>query len=319
MNLNSSAVPTTPTYEITKLNFETSTGNDRVNISRLVNDYIEFMPVVSATTGTINAVNQVWCKTAVEYTTTDNADTGVEQEETTQLVLKGYGSGMDGENPQPRTDKILIDGDLFRIGRNSKFQIPLLLDAVMTGTVISYPSVTEIDYDINEAIETDSDSIVKVLNIVAPATDEYIEIVIDTRTITLIIIDEYKYTPIDLIFVNKHGGQQSITFFKERRDTLNVNRESYESISGLASANYHQFVDFNVNGKTSISLTSGFIPEVQNEAVKQLMLSHKVWMGSDFIPVNITQTSQEFKIRLNDRLISYDLELSLSYSEINTI
>jgi hypothetical protein len=311
--------PATPTYEITKLNFESSTGNDRINIARLVNDYIEFMPVTSATTGTVNAVNQVWCKTTVEYTTGNGADTGVEQGAATRIVVKGYGSGLEGENPAAKTDGILIDGDLFRIGRSSKFQIPLYLNATKDGTVISYPSETEIDYTIDEEIQTASASYIKLLNIVAPATDEYIEITIGSRVITLIIVDEYKYTPVDLMFVNKHGAQQSITFFKERRDTLNVNKESYESISGYASAGYHQFIDFNLQGKTSIVLTSGFIPEDQNEAIKQLMLSHKVWMGASLIPVNITQTSQEFKTRLNDRLISYDLELELSYSEINTI
>jgi len=129
--------PSTPTYEITKLNFESSTGNDRINIARLVNDYIEFMPVTSATTGTVNAVNQVWCKTTVEYTTGNGADTGTEQGAATRIVVKGYGSGLEGENPAAKADGILIDGNLFRIGRSSKFQIPLYLNANNDGTVVS--------------------------------------------------------------------------------------------------------------------------------------------------------------------------------------
>lgn len=313
------SVPATPEYELTKINFESSTGNDRVNIARLVNDFIEFIPVTTGDTETNDAGNQVWCKTTIEYFTTDTDDDGVEQSALTQLVLKGYGSGLEGENPQPRADGILIDGNVYRVARGSAFSIPLLLDAAKSGAVKSYPD-EEVDYTISESIQTDSSKMVKVLNVVAPSTDEYIEIIIGARNITLIIKDEYKYTPIDIYFVNKHGCQQTITFFKERRDTLKITRESFESFEGNAADGLHQFIDYNTTGRTSIKLTSGYIPEGQNDAIRQLLLSHKVWIYSgQLIPVNITNTSHEFKTRLNDRLISYDIDFNLSYSEINTI
>jgi len=313
------AVPVTATYTITKTNFESSTGNDRINIGRLVNDYIDFMPVISATTETVDADNQVWCKTEIIYTTADPSDDGVVQEELTQLVLKGYGRGNEGENAQPSSDGILIEGDIHRIARSSTVSIPLLVDSAISGTVISYPD-SEVNYTISESIPTESGEMVQVLNIVAPANDEYIEITIGTRVITLIIKEEYKYTPVDIYFLNKDGGQQSITFFKERKDSMTVTRENYESIQGQPSAGYHQFVDFNVNGKTTFTLTSGFIPESQNEAIRELMLSSRVYLyDSGFVPLNVVKNSIQYQTRLNERLISYDIEFGYSFSEVNNI
>ena len=310
--------PASADYEITKTNFTTSTGNDRLNIARLVNDFIQFNPDISATIDTLDSDNQVWCKTEIVYVTTNPTDDDVVQEELTQLVLKGYSSGIEGENPQPPADGILLDGNLFRVSRSSVFTLPLLLDSAISGTVESFPN-TEIDYPFSLSTPTESGEMVKVINIPAPATDEYINITIGARVITLIVKEEYKYSPVDVYFINKEGAQQTLTFFKERRDSLNVTKETYESIAGQPADGYHQYVDFNVAGKSSFTLTSGYVPEAQNSAFKQLMMSSSVYITSDLIPVNVVKQSLEYKTRLNERLISYEIDFSYSYSEVNTI
>lgn len=313
------AVPVTPEYSITKLNYTTSTGNDRLNIARLVNDFIDFQPSISTVIDTLDADNQQWCKTEIIYTTANVLDDDVKQEALTQLVLKGFGYGNEGENPQPPTDNILLTGDLFRVSRESIFTIPLLLDSAISGTVASFPD-GEINYPFSFTVPTESDEMIKLLCIPSPASDEYINITIGSRVITLIIKEEYKYSPVDVYFLNKEGAQQSLTFFKERVDSLNTTRENYESIAGQPADGYHQFVDFNVSGKSSFTLTSGFMPETVNEAFKQLMLSSKVFIYENgFVPVNIARNSLEYKTRLNERLISYDIDFNYSYSEVNNI
>ena len=119
-----------PTYSITKDNLENSIGVDRVNISRLVNDFLYINPVSTNTTDNINGNNQIWVKTQVIYTTSNNADTGAIQNTSVQLLLKGYGYGMDGENPQPPSDKIYLTGREFDVYRNSSFSLPVLADEV---------------------------------------------------------------------------------------------------------------------------------------------------------------------------------------------
>jgi hypothetical protein len=314
----SSAVPAETEYTITKENHASSTGNDKIQIGRLVNDFIEFLPDNSDTMEELDT-SQWWVKTEVIYTTANPTDDDVKQSPETLLALKGYGYGNEGENPQPRADGILVENDLFRVSRNSRTTIGLLLDDSKVGTVISYPA-NEIDYSFSILAQTDSNEIVKLLNIPSPENDTYIEVKIGARTITLIIKDEFKYSPVDVYFLNKDGVQQTLTFFKERQDSLSVTRENYESIAGQPADGYHQFPDFNVNGRTKVTLTSGYVPEVQNSTFKQLMLSTKVYIyNGEFIPVNVVGTTIQYQTRLNERLISYDIEFEYSFSEINNI
>lgn len=62
-----SAPPSTATYTTTKNNPTASTGSDKINIARIVNDYIEFTPQKASTTSVINGNNQQWVKTSVIY------------------------------------------------------------------------------------------------------------------------------------------------------------------------------------------------------------------------------------------------------------
>ena len=316
------APPLQADYEITKKNHFDEVGNSRVMISRLVNDFILFRPTTLTGTGVLSSDNQVWCKTEVVYTTSNPADTGVIQNASTQLVTKGYGYGIEGDNPQLPTSGILLEGDIFRVSRSSKFTLPLLLDVAKTGTVISYPN-NQINYSFSLSAVTDSSTIVKLLTVdTSDATsDEYIEIKQGGYTITLIIKEEYKYTPVDIVFINKEGAQQSLTFFKERRETTTVTRSQYQGKRGSYDQGYHEFIDYMVNGKDSFRVNSGYVPESQNEAFKQLILSTSVYLrnGSEYIALNVLKNSLEYKTRLNDRLINYEFEFGYSYSTIQKI
>lgn len=189
-------------------------------------------------------------------------------------------------------------------------------------TVISYPD-NQINFSIAEGTTTNSEEIIKLINInsAAATTDEYIIVDINGVQIELILQDECRYTPVDIFFLNKEGSQQIITFFKARTDSLNVTKETYESDRGQPIDGYHQFSDFNIQGRTSFKANSGFVDQTINESFKQLMLSQKVYIleGANFIPVNITKTSLEYKTRQKDRMINYEFDFSYSYNEINTI
>ena len=120
--------PAEPQYQITKENPTGSTGTDKINIARLVNDYINFEPNKSFITELNNGNNQVWVRQEVEYTTSDTDDNGVLQLAETVLCLKGYGYGLEGENPQPPDNKILIPIQDYKVNRNGIFNVPILID-----------------------------------------------------------------------------------------------------------------------------------------------------------------------------------------------
>ncbi len=191
-----------------------------------------------------------------------------------------------------------------------------------TATVISYP-----DNEINETLSIPdtiiSSEIVKYIwvQLDETTTDVYVEIVFNGVTTTLLIQDACKYDPLDIVFQNKEGAEQIITFFKERTDGLTVKDESFESSRGQPSEGNHQFVRFNVQGKRKFTLNSGFIDEDMNEIYEELLLSERIWSydGTDFTPLDIKTTSLEFKTRQKQKLINYSIDFEPSYNQINNI
>lgn len=121
------SIPATASYSMTKNNPTSSTGNDKVNIARLINDFIDFMPATGISTGLIDGDNQRWVKVTVTYTVLilDEITVGTEQSFLIDLFAKGYSYGMDGENATIPSNRILIDGVEFKVNRTGVFNVPV--------------------------------------------------------------------------------------------------------------------------------------------------------------------------------------------------
>lgn len=186
-------------------------------------------------------------------------------------------------------------------------------------TVKSYP-LNEINYTIEAEKSYYSGKMIKYLwiDVAEAVSDQYIEITYNDEVKTLLITDECRYTPIDIAFQNKEGALQTITFFKAKKETITTESENFQGNRQIGS---HQFIKYNINAKTKFTVNSGFITEDKNEAIRQLLLSERVWMlsGSTAIPLNVTTTSQEFKTRQNDRLINYAIEFEHAFYENNNV
>jgi hypothetical protein len=314
----------TPTYTITILNQEASTGDSKVNISKLVNDFIDFSTNSAVTTSAIDGSNQLWVKTDVIYETGDIADIGIEQNITTSLMLSGYSYGMDGENAQLPTNKILLSGTEFNVNRAGSFIVPVLIDEDTAGqqaTVKSYPDL-EMNFILALPDTNASSELVQSIWIdgAEAPTDNYIEVVYNSVTVTLYLTDECRYTPLDIAFQNKEGAMEIITFFKAKKESMTVTDEVFESDRGQPSDGSHQFVRYNINAKSKFTINSGFVDESTNETFKQLFLSERVWIyDGTFTPVNISNKQLEFKTRANDRLINYEVSFEYAYNDINNV
>jgi hypothetical protein len=192
----------------------------------------------------------------------------------------------------------------------------------MAITIISYPD-NQINESIVEPTSLLSNEMIQNVwvNVAEATTDTYIEIVFNGVTTTLLITDECRYTPIDICFQNKEGALQFMTFFKARTDSLSVTNEEFEGDRGQPLEGNHQYVKFNVQGKSKFKVNSGFIEESMNETVRQLLLSERVWMYSNeiFTPLNVAGKSLEYKTRQKDRLINYEIDFDYAFNEINSI
>lgn len=120
-------VPTNTSYEITITNVTESVDDYKIDISLIVNDFIDFTPFDTIATELIDGFNQYWVKTQILYTTTDEDDY-VPNYETTTLMTAGYGYGMGGENSQIPSNKILLQGTEFKVSRDGFFVLPILIE-----------------------------------------------------------------------------------------------------------------------------------------------------------------------------------------------
>ena len=149
------------------------------------------------------------------------------------------------------------------------------------------------------------------------------------ETIKVNVIEECKYEPKKVTFINKFGALQDMYFFKKSVEKMAVEKESYKSniISSLGTYNPTNHVnrDFNVIGKESITLSSGFLSEEYNEVFKQMMLSEKVWVtniletGEQVVPINVKTSEITYKTSLNNKLVEYTIEFDKSFDTINNI
>ena len=150
-----------------------------------------------------------------------------------------------------------------------------------------------------------------------------------TRTRDVKQVEECKFEPHKVTFVNKNGVLQDMHFFKKSTDKMTTKRDNYNSniikSDNTYSINQHTKVDFNITANESVKLSTGFLNESTNESFKQLMLSEKVWVTKAFqnstlvLPINIKTSNITYKTSLNDRLVEYSIEFENSYNSINNI
>jgi len=149
------------------------------------------------------------------------------------------------------------------------------------------------------------------------------------ETIKVNVIEECKYEPKKVTFINKFGALQDMYFFKKAVEQMTIEKESYKSNIISAYGQYgtssHVNRDFNVVGKESITLSSGFLSEEYNEVFKQMMLSEKVWVtniletGEQVLPINVKTSDITYKTSLNNKLVEYTIEFDKSFDTINNI
>tara|TARA_B110000046_G_scaffold46400_1_gene51477 strand:+ start:1933 stop:3051 length:1119 start_codon:yes stop_codon:yes gene_type:complete len=137
-------------------------------------------------------------------------------------------------------------------------------------------------------------------------------------------IQECKYQPYKLTFINKFGVLQSIWFFKRTNETLTTKKEDFKRnivVNGSYDTSRHQQKVLTKNGNEKLTLNTGYYPESYNDVFKQMQLSEDNWIeiNNKTLPINVSGSSLAFKTQLNDKLINYTVEIEFAYDTINNI
>ena len=236
----------------------------------------------------------------------------------------GYGyfnEGAQTPTNQYNEDLALISNDIIYHYASEQLFLPVRKDDTYS-IVAKLDGVTKTTYNMIEELDYADRVAYPSWNTTTTPIDE---LLIDgTRSIRVELIEECKYDPIKVTFVNKFGAFQDIWFFKNNSSSISAKSTDYKSnlmVNDTYSTTSHQNTTLNINGSEKLKVNSGFYPESYNEVFKQLLLSEKVWILVDSVtyPVKITSKSLKFKTQLNEKLIEYALDLEFSNDIINNI
>jgi hypothetical protein len=138
-------------------------------------------------------------------------------------------------------------------------------------------------------------------------------------------LDECKYTPVIIDFVNRYGAWQREFFFKASNDNFSVENTEYNLMqtftTSLGVTTYNalegQRKVFNANGKKSIKVNTGWVAEDWKEVLTQIMLSERILINDK--PAKINSKSTELFKSINTKQINYSLEFEFTYDAINSV
>ena len=329
-------------------------------VSELIRDYLEI-----EFNGTYDS-EVVWVNLTATVTGGSGSVTVTPDNTNGFVGLDGYGYFEQGANPALSTTLLqsnktifALDDNLFRVpvfvqGTNSvsllyKGEVKSIIDLTSASVDETSEQIRYISANSTNSGDVDYDSFVeRVLNdggtfegstclndflgdFSIDLIDEvYVNSDSGTEVIKIITLEECKYTPIKVTFVNKFGAIQDLIFFKKSVDSTIVKGEEFKSAvfdqSTLTYKTYqHQRTQFMVQGNDSITMNTGFINDDYNQVIEELMLSEQVW--ATFItdtqelvrPLVPKTKSLTFKTTLNDNLVDYAIDFDIANDKINNI
>tara|TARA_R110000823_G_scaffold3614_4_gene13733 strand:+ start:861 stop:2045 length:1185 start_codon:yes stop_codon:yes gene_type:complete len=140
-----------------------------------------------------------------------------------------------------------------------------------------------------------------------------------TFNYNVVALCEIKYTPVVCSFINQKGGWEFLTFFKAQTESMSIENTSFRL--NAASINYDpltgQTKNFNTNGSKPIKLNTGWIEQVQNKTIEELMLSETILLDNK--PFSLATKQLAFKTDLVDKNINYTIDFTPNFELINNV
>jgi len=176
------------------------------------------------------------------------------------------------------------------------------------------------------------------LNIIQDAALAYYEIYLSTSTAYSTVFQDTrihrftidngcsKYTRVQLLFLNRHGGWDAFNFDQRSEERLsNIERSQYnrprgnwDTVTGLIDFTYDGWergvTTTTVKAERQITVASDYVEEGYSDMLRDIATSRSVYIvdGTNLIPVVVTDSEFLFKTSVNEKLISYSFTLRYS-------
>lgn len=321
-------VPATATRVLTKIRPSVDYAEFNVDLSKIIRSQFDVKPAinVAASSQIIDSLdtNVKWVKFTASYTDATNTIADIEG---TLAAIDGYGYNQEGVNPDPPSTFVLTSCANRKVHRNGFILFPFMNEGTITSIDVDSDG-GEINDTLTMTTSDESTDAIQYICVDVPSatTDDYITIKTLPAADEFVynIIDECKFTPMQVVFLNKYGVYDTITMFKKRTDELTVTNKTFKNnyiSGGTYNITNHQVQKTNVVGTDKMTLSSGFINEAENDLYEELHLSERVYFyeNSSFVPVNVESKTFKPLTRLNDRLTKYNVDFSYAFNKINNI
>jgi hypothetical protein len=119
--------------------------------------------------------------------------------------------------------------------------------------------------------------------------------------------------------MNKLGGFDSFNFNKNQINAMEIERKQFKAPLSIGYSKQDRLkTNYNTTINDRISINSDWITEAESELLEELATSPVIYLErtpTDFVAVNITNTSYEIKTFLTDRKmfnVTFDIEYTYS-------
>lgn len=326
-------------YSLSKNNPSTTQRETYYNVSNYVKEFIENIKPTYSTYAD-NEQNNEWVNFRV-IKSWYNGITYTEISNVLYVGVNGFTNYADGyQNPSSNKMSILTNTNIINyyfknpLGYSNIPYINFLIEKDTTTTTTINALYERIDGTVYSSTQNILLGLSGVYNVKIPTT----LIIVDgnfvngckvtvtltpaTGSPTIYIyytypIEECKYTPVQCSFVNRYGGWKDIIFFKAQTNTVTSKGTDYKLIQANINYNHSigQFKTFNINGKQTVKLNTGWVDENYSELITDLMLSETVLL--DGKPVTVKTQSSDLKTYLKTKNINYEVDFEYAYNLIN--
>lgn len=292
-----------------------------VLVSRFALDFLNPRPVYQDSNGVLSS--ETGSLVATTLRTQNNEQLSPQERVKDLLTTRGYSNYAQGANYILNSvTGILLTSTMNQIIKGGIIMIPYINDGTITDI--------EIFNDINSPLYNHT-------LVTSDITEDKIQYLffdtsgIDTTYFSINdevyfeVIEECKYTPQNILFLNSFGVFESFTFYKAKTESVSFNEEGeYKNnfvLGGVYDTSRHLYRNGNKNARTSITLNTGYINQEQNEVIKSILNSELVYFNDNgiFTPVNIDTKTLNVLSKLNDKLINYSLDFKYSFDRVQNV
>lgn len=307
-------------------------------ISKFLREYIEADTRPVTDSSEYNEANGVWFDIEAEAP----AQTLISS--STKFAVLGWGRHEDGTNPG--TTVADQNGKVFGTHSSaliyddqSDYLIPVFVGQGSTNSEIQsvqggdFLLDVDLGYTLGSLLSTRQIAYVRIGKTLygsAWENDKFLDYIINdalssSSTTYRAFMSCFKGEAKSIKYLSASGTVSQLPIRGKKDETLRISRTRYRNNLLDLNNNYdtesHTNLTFDVNGTKVFNVTTNWLFEDSNDMVEELLLSKYIWLevGSDVIPVIITDVNKKLINRTWEKQVGYEFTLETSYNLINQV